>query len=55
MIAKLAVRAIDADAKFLLGVHVDDVIIRDNPPGLLVSRSTGQRCKWQAFIQIHSL
>ncbi len=45
MIAKLAVRAIDADAKFLLGVHVDDVIIRDNPPrvaGLAVYWSTVQ-------------
>lgn len=32
MMAKLATRAIDAGAKFLLGINVEDVIIRDNPP-----------------------
>ncbi|KUO84034.1 MAG: sulfide-dependent adenosine diphosphate thiazole synthase [Thermoproteus sp.] len=32
LIAKLAVGAIDAGAKILLGVHVDDVIFRGNPP-----------------------
>ncbi len=45
MIAKLAVKAIDAGAKFLLGINVDDVIIRDNPPrisGLAVYWSTIQ-------------
>jgi thiazole-adenylate synthase len=41
MIAKLASRAIDAGAKFLLGVHVDDVIFRDNPP-----RITGVAVIW---------
>ncbi|WP_069808203.1 sulfide-dependent adenosine diphosphate thiazole synthase [Vulcanisaeta thermophila] len=41
MIAKLAVKAIDAGAKFLLGVHVDDVIYRDNPP-----RITGLALYW---------
>jgi thiazole-adenylate synthase len=51
MIAKLATRAIDAGAKFLLGVHVDDVIYRDNPPRLLVWRSFGQQYRWRAFTQ----
>lgn len=32
MMAKLATKAIDAGAKFLLGINVEDVIIRDNPP-----------------------
>ena len=41
MIAKLASRAIDAGAKFLLGVHVDDVVFRDNPP-----RVTGVAVIW---------
>jgi len=41
MIAKLASRAIDAGAKFLLGVHVDDVVFRDNPP-----RITGVAVIW---------
>ncbi len=45
MIAKLAVKAIDAGTRFLLGVHVDDVITRNNPPrvaGLAVYWSTVQ-------------
>jgi len=45
MIAKLAVKGIEAGAKFLLGVHVDDVIYKDNPPriaGLAVYWSTVQ-------------
>jgi len=32
LIAKLAAGAIDAGAKILLGVHVDDVIFRGDPP-----------------------
>ena len=45
MIAKLATKSIDAGAKFLLGVHVDDVIYRDNPPrvaGVAIIWSTVQ-------------
>lgn len=32
MVAKLAAGAIDAGAKIILGVHVDDIIYRTNPP-----------------------
>ncbi|MEZ0247674.1 MAG: sulfide-dependent adenosine diphosphate thiazole synthase [Thermoproteus sp.] len=32
MIAKLAAGAVDAGAKIILGVHVDDVIFRGDPP-----------------------
>jgi thiamine thiazole synthase len=32
LIAKLATGAIDAGAKIILGVHVDDVIFRCDPP-----------------------
>ncbi|ADY00934.1 thiazole biosynthesis enzyme [Vulcanisaeta moutnovskia 768-28] len=45
LIVKLAVKAMDAGTKFLLGIHVEDVITRDNPPrvaGLAVYWSTIQ-------------
>ncbi len=35
LIAKLAVGALDAGAKVFLGVNVDDVIVRDNPPRVI--------------------
>lgn len=41
MIAKLAAGAIDAGAKIILGVHVDDVIFRGDPP-----RVTGLLWYW---------
>jgi len=43
LIAKLAVGALDAGAKIILGVHVEDVIVRDNPP-----RITGVLWRWTA-------
>lgn len=49
LIAKLAVGAIDAGAKIFLGVNVDDVIVRDNPP-----RVTGVLWHWTA-IQLSGL
>ena len=36
LIAKLAVHAIDAGARFLLGVHVDDVVFRPGDPPRIV-------------------
>ncbi len=44
LIAKLAVGALDAGAKIFLGVHVEDVIVRDNPPKI-----TGVLWKWTAI------
>ncbi|MBO8144359.1 MAG: thiazole biosynthesis protein [Thermodesulfobacterium sp.] len=44
LIAKLAVGAIDAGAKVFLGVHVEDVIVRDNPP-----KVNGVLWKWTAI------
>lgn len=35
LIAKLAVGAIDAGAKTLIGAHVDDVIFRGDPPRVI--------------------
>ncbi|MFN3922004.1 MAG: sulfide-dependent adenosine diphosphate thiazole synthase [Caldimicrobium sp.] len=35
LIAKLAVGALEAGAKIFLGVNVDDVIVRDNPPRVI--------------------
>lgn len=49
LIAKLAVGALDAGAKIFLGVNVDDVIVRDNPP-----RVTGVLWHWTA-IQLSGL
>ena len=43
--AKLAVGAINAGAKIIHGVHVDDVIIRDNP-----LRVVGVAIQWSAVI-----
>lgn len=43
--AKLAAGAIEAGAKVVLGVHVDDVIIRTNP-----LRVTGVAVQWSAVI-----
>ncbi|RKX59612.1 MAG: ribose 1,5-bisphosphate isomerase [Thermodesulfobacteriota bacterium] len=44
LIAKLAVGAMDAGAKIFLGVDVEDVIIRDNPP-----KVNGVLWKWSAI------
>jgi len=44
LIAKLAVGAIDAGAKIFLGVDVEDVIVRDDPP-----RVCGVLWKWSAI------
>ncbi len=44
LIAKLAVGAIDAGAKILLGAHVEDVIVRENPP-----RVVGVLWQWSAI------
>jgi thiamine thiazole synthase len=43
LIAKLAVGALEAGAKIILGAHVEDVIVRDNPP-----RITGVLWRWTA-------
>jgi thiamine thiazole synthase len=45
MIAKLASKAIDAGAKIILGVTVDDVIYRENPP-----RIVGVVVQWTSVI-----
>jgi len=45
MMAKLAVGAIDAGAKIILGVVVDDLIYRDSPP-----RITGVVIQWTSVI-----
>lgn len=45
MIAKLSVAAIDAGAKIILGVIVDDLIYRDSPP-----RITGVVVQWTSVI-----
>ena len=45
MIAKLAAKAIDSGAKIILGVTVDDVIYRDNPP-----RITGVVIQWSSVM-----
>ena len=44
LIAKLAAGALDAGAKIFLGVHVEDVIVRDEPP-----KVTGVLWKWTAI------
>ncbi|HAA84580.1 MAG: Putative thiazole biosynthetic enzyme [Thermodesulfobacterium sp. 37_54] len=44
LIAKLATGALDAGAKFFLGVYVEDVIVRDNPP-----KVCGVLWKWTAI------
>ena len=44
LIAKLATCAIDAGAKIVLGVHVEDVIVRGDPPGV-----KGVLWKWTAI------
>lgn len=49
LIAKLAAGALDAGAKIILGVNVDDVIVRDNPP-----RVVGVLWHWTA-IQLSGL
>lgn len=49
LIAKLAVGALEAGAKIFLGVNVDDVIVRDNPP-----RVVGVLWHWTA-IQLSGL
>jgi thiamine thiazole synthase len=43
LIAKLAVGTLEAGAKIILGAHVEDVIVRDNPP-----RITGVLWRWTA-------
>lgn len=45
MIAKLASKAIDAGAKIILGVTVDDVIYRGDPP-----RITGVVIQWSSVV-----
>lgn len=45
MIAKLASKAIDYGAKIILGVTVDDVIYRDNPP-----RVIGVVIQWSSVV-----
>jgi len=45
LIAKLATSAIDAGAKIILGVHVEDVIYRENP-----LRITGVAIQWSAVM-----
>ena len=45
MIAKLASKAVDAGAKIVLGVSVDDVIYRDNP-----LRITGVVIQWSSVM-----
>ncbi|MCS7198934.1 MAG: sulfide-dependent adenosine diphosphate thiazole synthase [Caldimicrobium sp.] len=49
LIAKLSAGALDAGAKIMLGVNVDDVIVRDNPP-----RVVGALWHWTA-IQLSGL
>lgn len=49
LIAKLAVGALEAGARIFLGVNVDDVIVRDNPP-----RVVGVLWHWTA-IQLSGL
>ena len=49
LIAKLAASALDAGAKIILGVNVDDVIVRNNPP-----RVVGVLWHWTA-IQLSGL
>ncbi|MCS7150015.1 MAG: sulfide-dependent adenosine diphosphate thiazole synthase [Caldimicrobium sp.] len=49
LIAKLSAGALDAGAKIILGVNVDDVIVRDNPP-----RVVGVLWHWTA-IQLSGL
>lgn len=44
LIAKLAAGALDAGAKIFLGVHVEDVIVRNEPP-----KVTGVLWKWTAI------
>lgn len=44
LIAKLATGALDAGAKIFLGVFVEDVIVRDDPP-----RVSGVLWKWSAI------
>jgi thiamine thiazole synthase len=45
LMSKLAARAIDAGAKIIHGVHVDDVIYRDNPV-----RIEGVAIQWSAVV-----
>ncbi|HHC19268.1 MAG TPA: thiazole biosynthesis protein [Euryarchaeota archaeon] len=45
LIAKLATSAIDAGAKIILGVHVEDVIYKENP-----LRITGVAIQWSAVM-----